>query len=211
MDYQSNQSSTFALSKALSWILRHGAVKFSLDMTSDGYVLWSDINKLQRFQQYTLDEVRHVVKTNDKQRFTLKEEDGKVYIRANQGHSNKVAANINQEELLTKLDKPLPMIVHGTTFTAYKSIRNSGLKKMGRSHVHFAISDDIKTGNEQQSGIRSNCQVLIYLDMAKAMADGLEFFISDNKVVLCQGIGNDGLIDKKYFLKVINRANGQPV
>lgn len=205
----SKQNSDIVLSKALSWILRHGAVKHSLNIAHDGYILWDDIHALPEFKNYSFSDVQHVVKTNDKQRFSLKEENGKWYIRANQGHSHAVASNIKQDQLLTKLTTPLDLVVHGTTLKAYTEIKNTGLKRMSRSHIHFAITDDIKTGNQQQSGIRGNCQVLIYLDMAAAMKDGIEFYISDNKVVLSQGVGDEGFIDKKYFTKVVNRITGK--
>ena len=199
------------LSKALSYLLRHGAVKQKLKISPDGYISLDDIKKLPKFNKYSFDDIKYVVDTNDKKRFALKQEDEKWYIRANQGHSHEVAAKIDQEELLTKLTEPLDLIVHGTTFTAYKEIKNSGLKKMDRSHIHFAITDDIVAGNKQQSGIRSNCQLLIYVDMKSAMDDGIEFFMSENKVALSPGVGEEGLIDKKYFSKVINKGNGQKI
>lgn len=200
-----NQKKKFdtILSKKLSYILRHGAVKKSLNVLADGYILWNDINALPEFKEYDIDDISYIVKTNDKQRFSMKEENGDFYIRANQGHSLSVANHINQEELLVKLDKPLDLVVHGTTYEAFEKIKDTGLNKMNRSHIHFAISDDFTIGNLKQSGIRSNCQVLIYLDMRKAMDDGIEFYMSDNKVVLSQGI--DGVIDKKYFIKVVDK------
>jgi len=196
------------ISKHLSWLLRHHVVDHGLKITDDGYVLWDDIVKIQQFSTYTLDDVKHVVDTNDKKRFSLKEENGKCYIRANQGHSHEVASKIKQEELLTKLDSPLDLIVHGTTYQAYKEIKLSGLKKMGRSHIHFAINDDIVKGNQQQSGIRGNCKVLIFVNMKQAMDDGIEFYMSENKVVLSPGIGDEGLIDRKYFSKIVDRYTG---
>lgn len=198
------------ISRSLTWLLRHHVVDKNLKISEDGYVLWDDIVKLNEFKNYTLDEVKHVVETNDKKRFALKEENGKWYIRANQGHSHEVAAQIKQEELLTKLDEPLDLIVHGTTYQAYKEIKTSGLKKMGRAHIHFAISDDGIKGNQEQSGIRSNCEVLIYVDMKQAMDDGIEFYMSENKVVLSPGNEeSEGIIDKKYFSKVIDKHSGK--
>jgi len=197
------------ISKSLTWLLRHHVVDKGLKISEDGYVLWDDIVKLNEFKNYTLDEVKHVVETNDKKRFALKEENGKWYIRANQGHSHEVAAQIKQEELLTKLNEPLDLIVHGTTYQAYKEIKNSGLKIMSRSHIHFAISDDGIKGNQEQSGIRGNCEVLIYLNMKQAMNDGIEFFMSENKVVLSSG--DKGLIDKRYFSKVVDKKSGKSI
>lgn len=198
------------LSKSLSWVLRHKATKLGLEIDSAGYILVEDILKLKQFSGYVIEDVEYVVITNDKQRFSMYEDEyGDYYIRANQGHSNQVAKHINQDELLTKLDKPLDIVVHGTTYEAYPKIKTSGLKKMGRSHIHFAISDDFIKGNQQQSGIRRNCDLLIYLDMEAAMADGIDFYMSDNKVVLSEGVGEEGLISHKYFKKVIDRDSGE--
>jgi len=199
------------LSRSLAWLLRHGALENGLDVSPDGYILLDDIFKLQKFKKYKFDNIKYVVDNNDKQRFALKEENNKWYIRANQGHSHNVASKINQEELLTKLDDPLDCIIHGTTYSAYNEIKNSGLKKLSRSHIHFAITDDFVAGNQQQSGLRSNCQILIYLDMEKAMNDGIEFYMSSNKVVLSQGVGEEGIIDAKYFSKVIDKVTRQNI
>lgn len=198
------------LSKGLSWILRHGAVKNGLNISSDGYIEIEEIKSLPQFKKYDLSDFQFVTKKNDKKRFTMKEEDNKWYIRANQGHSQEVGNHIKQEELLTKINAPLDVIIHGTTYQAYKLIQKDGLNRMERTHIHFAITEDIIKGNQQQSGIRSNCQVLIYLDMKKAMEDGLEFYLSDNNVVLSPG-DNDGIISSKYILKTIDRINGKPL
>ena len=49
------------------------------------------------------------------------------------------------------------------------------------------------------SGMRTS-EVMIYVDMAKAMADGIKFLLSDNKVILTTGV--DGFLDRKYFKHV---------
>lgn len=197
------------LSKGLSWLLRHHVVDQGLSITPGGYVLCEDILKLSAFNKFTFDDIKIVVDNNNKKRFTLKEEDSKWYIRANQGHSHEVASQLNQDEVLTKITQPLELIVHGTTLKNYNIIKKSGLKKIGRWHIHFAITDDFVEGNTQQSGIRSSSRILIYLNMELAMADGIEFFMSDNKVVLSQGVGADGVIDPKYFNKVIDTKTGR--
>ena len=211
MDFEKNNKYYEKLSRSLSWLLRHHVVDKGLMITTDGYVLLDDIFKMNEFKNYTFDDINHVVENNDKKRFDLKSiecpnnKNNKIwYIRANQGHSHQVATKIKQDELLTKLTEPLDLIVHGTTFEAYKVIKNTGLKKMDRSHIHFAITDDIVKGNSGQSGIRGNCQILIYVDMKKAMDDGINFYISKNKVVLSEGKDDQG-IDIKYFSKVIDR------
>ncbi len=192
------------LSRGLSWLLRHHVVDQGLTITTDGYVLCEDVLKINQFSNFTIDDIKNAVATNDKQRFALKEENNKLYIRANQGHSHIVASKIKQEELLTKLTEPL-LIVHGTTLKAYDEIKLSGLKKIGRSHVHFNIYDD----KFHTTPIRENRRYLIHLDMKMAMNDGIEFYISQNNVVLSQGLGKEGLIDKKYIVQVTDRVTGE--
>jgi 2'-phosphotransferase len=199
------------LSKSLSWLLRHGAVQNGIKVSPDGYVLLDDVLKMKQFSKNTLDEVQFVVDNNEKKRFDLKQDNSQYYIRANQGHSIEVASKIKQEELLTKLTEPLENVLHGTTYEKYKLIKTSGLKKMERSHIHFAITDDFVVGNKDQSGIRYNAEVLIFLDMKSAMSDGIEFYVSQNKVVLSEGTKPDGLIDKKYFSRVVDRKTGNIV
>ena len=139
-----------------------------------------------------------------KKRFSMIEEKGGIFlIRANQGHSSEVGEKLKEDELLTPLTKPYSVCVHGTTKRNYELIKLSGIKKMARTHIHFSISDDFINSNKQQSGIRSNCQVLIYLNMEKALKDGIKFFISDNKVILSPGIGSEGIIPVEYFEKVV--------
>lgn len=93
----------FRLSKALSWVLRHGIAKKGLTMTSDGYVLWDDLAKLNEFSKYTFDDIKNVVETNDKKRFALQEKDGQWFIRANQGHSGDTAVLIDQKKIIEKI------------------------------------------------------------------------------------------------------------
>lgn len=38
--------------------------------------------------------------------------------------------------------------------------------------------------------MRKSCKVFIEIDLEKALQDGLEFFISSNKVILSNGIEN---------------------
>lgn len=115
----------------------------------------------------TFAELRSIVESNDKQRFSMipkteaptdssetpvpaeasttpvtfeldNDDPSNFLIRANQGHSIKV----EEEGLLEPmtLDSELPtIVVHGTTHKAWPQIvASGGLKKMTRNHVHFA-------------------------------------------------------------------------
>ncbi len=81
------------LSKALSWLLRHNLhlvseiTKEPIDPT--GFVDVEAVLEIPRFHGYKLRQVEEVVAKNDKQRFALRTHNGKLQIRANQGHTVK--------------------------------------------------------------------------------------------------------------------------
>lgn len=176
-------------------------------MKSDGFVLVADLLNLSKrtaagvpLSAHSEEDVRKAVATDGKQRFGLKEESGKLFIRANQGHSIK---SVDSEQLLTLVTSPsqIPVCVHGTYERFMSSIWREGLKRMGRNHIHFA------TGLPQEdgviSGMRATAQILIYLDVEKAMTDGIKLYISANSVVLTEGL--DGVVPTKYFQRVVRK------
>ena len=57
-----------------------------------GFLFVEDILTMQQFKKYTVDDVKHVVLTNEKRRFFMEEDrlTGKLKIRANQGHTVQV-------------------------------------------------------------------------------------------------------------------------
>ncbi|XP_013751100.2 tRNA 2'-phosphotransferase 1-like [Brassica napus] len=77
------------------------------------------------------------VRRDNKQRFSLVEEDGELLIRANQGHS---VTTVVSEKLLKPILSPeeAPVCVHGTYKKNLESILASGLKRMNKLHVHFS-------------------------------------------------------------------------
>jgi 2'-phosphotransferase len=94
--------------------------------------------------------------------------DGKLYIRANQGHS------IDVKDLeLKKITDPsaYPVVVHGTYNAHWPKIKATGLNKMGRNHIHLASG---LFGDENvKSGMRATAEVYIYVDIAKAIAGSI--------------------------------------
>lgn len=61
------------LSKALSWVLRHSAPQLNLTLSTDGYVPIKALLSCnaRNLNSYTLDNIKEVVKLNDKQRFRI--------------------------------------------------------------------------------------------------------------------------------------------
>jgi 2'-phosphotransferase len=183
------------LSKALSWILRHGIIKERLDMNSAGYVKMDDILQKSQFREYNVEDIISVVKSNDKQRFKLMEINEELYIRAEQGHCATVGDLLNDDDMMTRIMEPFPICVHGTTKKAIKIISKEGLIAMSRKHIHFAIG----TGEDENviSGLRLSSRVLIFINMELALQDGKRFYLSDNGVILTKDN-----IEPKYFLNI---------
>ena len=129
------------------------------------------------------------------------EEHGVRYIRAVQGHTIKTVQN---EELLDKITNPFAynQVIHGTYMQPLPQIMQSGLNKMARNHVHMAVG---LPGNGVISGMRGSCEVVIEVNMVKAMHANppVPFWISQNKVVLSEGLA-DGSIPAAYFRWVLD-------
>ncbi|KAI8805311.1 phosphotransferase KptA/Tpt1 [Cladochytrium replicatum] len=190
------------LSKNLSYILRHGAEKHRIPIRPDGYMLLDDLLKDPKFRDVTLTQIQRVVENNDKKRFTLTQHpDGTWMIRANQGHSMETVSDLELVPL--SIDTVPETVVHGTTRRAWGTIRNEGLCRMGRLHIHFAVGLPGEDG--VISGMRGSSDVLIYVDVKSALQDGVEFFRSSNNVVLCPGVGEMGVLLPKYFSMVTDR------
>ncbi|CAD8079613.1 unnamed protein product [Paramecium primaurelia] len=206
MQQKKRDSPLVQQSKAMSYLLRHGAQKEGIPIRQDGFVLvqdllnWPTMAKLKA----NLQSIRNVVDNNDKKRFELKEIDGQLYIRCVQGHT----IEINEEELLEKIVDPqqFPVIVHGTYFKAWDLIKDTGLNRMARQHIHFAVG--LPGDDAVISGMRNTCEVIIQVDMEKAMNAGIEFYVSKNGVVLSSGI--NGVIAPQFFKRVTTRK-GQDI
>lgn len=73
---------------------------------------------------------------------------------------------------------------------------------MNRNHIHFATG--LPSDNRVTSGMRRDVDVLIYINLKKALDCGLKFYKSTNGVVLSPG-DSEGVIGPQYFLKVSDR------
>nr|AFK33903.1 unknown [Lotus japonicus] len=202
-----------ALGRLLTRILRHMASELNLNLRSDGYVNVNDLLKLNLktlanipLRSHTIDDIREAVRKDNKQRFSLIEENGELLIRANQGHT---ITAVETESLLKPIlsAEEISVCVHGTYRRNLESILGSGLKRMKRLHVHFSCG--LPTDGEVISGMRRDVNVLIFLDVRKALEEGLKLYISDNKVILTEGF--DGVVPPKYFEKIESWPGRQPI
>ncbi|KAE9603219.1 hypothetical protein Lal_00018757 [Lupinus albus] len=202
-----------ALGRLMTRILRHMASELNLNVRSDGYVKVNDLLKLNMktfanipLRSHTIDDVREAVRKDGKQRFSLIEENGESLIRANQGHT---ITAVETESLLRPIlsAEEVPVCVHGTYKRNLESILGSGLKCMKRLHVHFSCG--LPTDGEVISGMRKDVNVLIFLDVRKALEEGMKLYISENKVLLTEGF--DGVVPTKYFQKIESWPSRKPI
>lgn len=118
----------------------------------------------KKFKNDTLQHIQYVVGTNPKKRYELTmAENGEYMIRASQGHSIK---SVEEKDLLSLLENDETPVIHGTTLEAWSIIKEMGLSKMGRNHVHCAVG--LPGDPKVKSGIRKSSEVFIYIDVPKA-------------------------------------------
>lgn len=134
--------------------------------------------KQPEMKNVTIGEVKNIVNTNDKKRYTISQKSlnaiDTLYIRANQGHSKEIGKKIDSEKLLTKITEAPPICVHGTNKRNWKTIKDKGLSPMGRTHIHLASG--LPNDPSVTSGMRTSSSVLIFIDMQKAINRGKTFY-----------------------------------
>ena len=211
------------LSKLLSKLLRHKAVELGVAIDADGWVALSDalaqINgpRLRELvgnagklgsheyteahvREYTEADVRDVVDANDKRRFVINGTD----IRAAQGHGMPGVGE-KQGEPLT-LETAPEVAVHGSYVQHVQAILEQGLSRMSRHHTHLAKGLLGEKG--VISGMRSNAELFIWVNVHEAIKGGLTFYESANGVILCSGLNGDGVIPPVYFSIMIELHGG---
>lgn len=172
------------ISKSLSYWLRHKPEDIGIELDNDG---WTDVATLienaKKKVYFDLNELKEVVKNCDKQRFKLSEDFTRI--KANQGHTADVEI---------KFKKVIPPVVlyHGTVKEFLDSIKKKGLIPGKRHHVH--LSKDKETA--EKVGARRGKPILLEIDCKKMLADGVEFFISDNGVYLVD------IVEPKYIMNL---------
>ncbi len=169
--------------RIFSKVLRHRLLEMNIPFDIEGYV---NLNQLQEkvptIQQYTVDYIQQIVDNDGKNRFHMKLENGEYFIRANQGHSKAIGDLMNPEKALNRLTEPIEGVFHGSYMQFREGIMRDGLLSMKRSYVHLAKGIDAKSGK------RNNCTMMVYVDMARAMNDGIVFYESQNNVILAEHI-----------------------
>ena len=98
-------------------------------------------------------------------------------IRALQGHSIK-SIKINDHEVVTDLSIKL---VHGTPMINIKSIRETGLMRFGRNHIHFC---SVAAPTLMRHMKDRKAEVYLFITVKKLLENGFEVMRSPNNVYL---------------------------
>lgn len=197
------------ISKSLSYLLRHGAIKENLPIDNNGYIPIEVLLKQNRLKtdKCTLEDIHRIVEKNDKKRFHLKKQisetgDAEELICATQGHSIKTIQP--DEELLQQVTDVTQLpdrLVHGTNTVKILLILQSGsIKKLSRNHIH--LSPGVPGIDSQViSGMRNSSNIHVYLKCTQELLNRVQLFKSLNNVYLTP---ND--IDICLFEKVTIRV-----
>ena len=113
--------------KRLAFLLRHDR-NYPFDEHG-----WREISDLITHHGYTMDELKVIVETNNKQRYEFSED--MTRIRARQGHS--VQVDVELEEKL-----PPDVLYHGTGEQSLASIMEHGINKGNRLYVHLSKTSE---------------------------------------------------------------------
>jgi putative RNA 2'-phosphotransferase len=165
------------ISKHLSYVLRHNPESIGITLDKNG---WADvellIKKSQEKIEFTIDELKEVVKTSDKQRFKFNEDGSKIM--ANQGHSIQVDLQLQQ------ITPPFKLY-HGTAQRFLPFIMKEGLKKMNRHHVHMYSEENLGKAKDTGARHQKDAGAVILVIEAKQMHnEGYKFYKTDNDVYL---------------------------
>ncbi|MEL7533199.1 MAG: RNA 2'-phosphotransferase [Bacteroidota bacterium] len=171
------------IGKFISLVLRHQPQKIGLKLDPEG---WAEVDQLlqqlakhgTKINKVQLD---FIVETNNKKRYRYSE-DG-LKIRAQQGHSIKV-------ELDYAPVVPPQFLFHGTAERFVESIRQGGLQKRKRHHVH--MSGDLETAS--QVGSRHGKLIVLEVESGRMHEDGYHFYCTPNEVWLTDSVPVEYLI-----------------
>lgn len=159
--------------KFISLILRHSPQKIGIELDASG---WASVDELliglkRKGRSLSFAQLEELVATNDKQRYRFN--DDKSRICANQGHSLKL-------DLQLDVIEPPDVLYHGTATRFLEQIKQQGLQKNNRHHVHLSSN----TETAHKVGIRHGKPVILTIDASSMHHDGYIFYCSVNGVWL---------------------------
>ena len=225
-----------SLSKAMAVALRHAATKYGVRVTNDGWISATDVldiierTKKEEFPR-SQSLLKMVVDTQEargqKNRYESMEDHGILFLRAIQGHSmNQVKTKfIHQQitlEMIQNSDPSVPQhCVHGTQLNLKDSILRYGLIAGGpgggrgkRNDIHFAPyvpQMPMRRRQVEQAGLRTGSTMSVHIDMPRAIQDGIEFYMTKDRIILSPGRPDHQDIPAKYILEIYDLCTAEKI
>ena len=176
-----------ALSKVLSYALRHQPDEFGLNTDEFGFVPLNELilalRERPKWAELTEKEITDIVEGSEKQRFQIR--DG--LIRARYGHSFDVQPPGEPSE-------PPEFLYHGTPRRAMGVIMDDGLRSMRRRFVHLSKSIEAA---RQVGERRDPSPVILEISAKKAAENGVPFFSATEEIYLVQHVPPDYIAEHK--------------
>lgn len=177
MDYQ-------ALSKEISYALRHAPWEYGLVLDEEGWVAVNDLlTALRRDPKWSLvryDDIIMMIELSEKKRHEICEN----RIRAFYGHS--IPEKITKPPI-----EPPETLYHGTARLNVNKIMSEGLKSGSRQYVH--LSQDKDTAFQAGKRRDSNPTVL-EIKAKSAYKDGIQFYYGNETVWLSDDIPSQYIV-----------------
>ena len=166
-----------SISKYLAYLLRHQPSAAGLTLDAEG---WVDVESLlagcaSRGKRLSREQLEAIVAECPKQRFAFSSDGARI--RASQGHSTKVDLGYESAE-------PPRVLFHGTVERFLPAIREHGLLKMKRHHVHLSVDE----ATARNVGGRRGKPVILTIDAQGMRAAGHPFYLSANGVWLTETV-----------------------
>lgn len=171
----------------MSGVLRHFPDKLKLTLNIQG---WIDVQKLLAAMAADkhplhIDELKQIVASDTKSRYSLRGDDLNLEIRCNQGHSTP------QVDLTFDVADPPDVLYHGTATKNVQAIDDMGLIPMKRHYVH--LSSNVETASNV--GERHGELFMYTVDAKRMVENGHTFYLSANNVWLVD------CVPREYLLK----------
>jgi putative RNA 2'-phosphotransferase len=165
------------ISKFLSLVLRHKPERIGIRLDEAGWTSVSELLAACNAHGFSLkhEELHRVVENNDKKRFAFSADGSRI--RASQGHSIQV-------ELDYAPAVPPEILYHGTAERFLSSIKEGGLIKGRRHHVHLSSEEP----TARAVGQRYGKPVVLKINSGLMHEEGFEFYRSANGVWLTEHV-----------------------
>ncbi|KAJ6510380.1 KptA family-domain-containing protein [Mycena sanguinolenta] len=195
------------VSRQLSRLMRHGGRYGYFPTRANGYVsveaLVCILNHIS-LRGVDFATLEKVVRQDQKSRYHLAYEpwynkSSSWWIRANpESRESETNPDTSLDLRRIRSAKEIPVVIHGTSLSAWESIsKQPGLHRMSRDYIHLAKG----VVGDMVNGMQTPSEVLISIDVTRAMEADIKFYVSPTGVILTPG-DELGYLARRFFLRV---------